>query len=69
MDGMDILKGLENHCGEKLNCSRRLRFQIEQTLQRLIDEKDTMTKSISNVLNGFETFNPKTQKAISKRQS
>ncbi len=63
--GIDIIKNIEKHCGENLQCTRRLRFHLEQTVQRFIDERDVMKSNISNVLNGHLTYNPKTSRTTS----
>lgn len=64
MTGSEKLKELEKHCGENLTCSKRLRFQIESTIDRMLNEKVIMAANIKNVLDGFQTFDPQTQKAI-----
>lgn len=57
--GKEVLQELEEHCQEKLNCSHRLRFQLESTIQRQIDEQNGLITRISNVLNGFSTYDSK----------
>ena len=68
MTGLEILKNIEDHCNEELGCSHRLRFQIAQSIQRLLDKNAEMKTNITNVLNGFSTFDPKTQKAIAAKR-
>lgn len=55
----EILKELEKHCDEKLQCSGRLRFQIESTMQRIIDEHEGLKVRMSRVIDGESTFDPK----------
>lgn len=64
MTAKEIIKELEEHCNEKLKCSRRLRFQIEQSFQRIINDNDKMKGRIINVLEGMETYDPKVYKTI-----
>lgn len=64
--GSEVLKALEEHCQEELTCSKRLRFQIEQSLQRLIDKEMSLRFRIGAVLDGHNTFDPKNEKAISR---
>ena len=64
MTAIEILRKIEEHCGETLTCSRRMRFQIEHAIQHEIDAQDRIKADVVKVLDGFSTFNPKTQKTI-----
>lgn len=66
MNGIERLKRIECHCGENLTCSSRLRLHIVSELDRLIEENDRIKSNISRVLDGYNTYNPKTQKVINK---
>lgn len=61
--GHDILKRIEAHCGEKVG-NRRLRFQIEGELDRLIERHEGLKSNIENVLSGHSTYNESNYKAI-----
>lgn len=60
----DIITAKEDHCGESLDCSRRLKFQIIWACQREIDKRDKVIANIQNAIRGHETFDPREQKAI-----
>jgi hypothetical protein len=64
MKGSEILEHLEKHCNEKIQCSQRLRFQITQTLNRIVEDRNTLISKIDCVLKGFDVFDPSTQKVI-----
>ncbi len=51
-NGKEILKELEQHCNEELNCSTRLRFQITETMQRMIKEHEALKCNISSLVTG-----------------
>ena len=63
--GYDVLERLEDHCGEKIECSSRVRFQITATFSRLLEADKKLRKNIESILNGDSTFNPSIQKTIS----
>ncbi len=69
MNGSEILSSIEEHCQEKLSCSKRMRFHITQAIQRLIDKESDLRSNISSVLDGKLTYDPKTQKPITKSKS
>lgn len=58
-----IIAKVEAHCGMQIP-DRRLRFQIIETLQAEIDRRDQLESRVFSVLNGCDTFNPMTHKAI-----
>lgn len=64
MKGSEILKSLESHCNEKLECSHRLKYQIEQTLNRLVQDHNAFVSRIDCVLKGFEVYDPTVKRAI-----
>jgi len=59
MKATELIKSLEDHCNEELNCSTRLRFQITQSIQHMIDEHESLKERVSSVLNGANTYDPK----------
>jgi len=63
--GTDIIRRLEAHCNEELNCSRRMKMQIASSLDRLIKENADMKRGIEQIMNGHKTFDPSYQKSIS----
>ena len=63
--GLSLLGGIEAHCGKKVE-GRRLRLLIASNFDRLIDDKEQLRASISNVLNGHSTYDARTHKAISR---
>lgn len=62
--GYQILDEIEAHTGEKIN-NKRLRLHIASELQRRIDHFNSLYGRMGSVLEGFETYDPKKQKAIS----
>ena len=59
----DIIKRVEDHCGDTIK-PKRLRFHIIETLQREINKRESLERRIHHVLNGAATYNPKTHKSI-----
>jgi hypothetical protein len=64
MTGKQVLENLEKHCEEKIQCSFRLRFQITETLNRMIKDHKSMKTKIECVMKGFNVYDPTEQKAI-----
>lgn len=67
LTGREALARLEAHTDEKLTCSKRLRFLIEQEIERHIKHKNGIELHILAVLKGHATYDPKTQKPIKRR--
>ena len=67
-EARDIIEQLEAHCGETVG-SKRLRFQIVNTLQREIDKHARLSLNIAAVLSGAEIYNRKTHKTINLPKS
>ena len=63
MKASQIIKQVEAHCGEKIT-PRRVRFHIIESMQREIDQRINLTARINEVIDGADTFNPETHKAI-----
>ncbi len=59
----DILARIESHTGSKIE-PRRLRLHISCELQRQIDKHERLAANISAVLQGADTFDNVTHKAI-----
>jgi len=55
--GRDLIKHLEEHCGEELKCSTRLRFLITESISRLIKERDSIKSNVIQAVNGMSTYN------------
>ncbi len=64
----ELLKHIEEHCGEKLQCSSRMRMQITMHMQRIMDEKERFKANVSAILNGSSAYDSKsfTLRRISK---
>ena len=66
--GHDILKRIEEHCGQKVE-NRRLRFHIACELDRHIEEANRIQGSIEAIFDGSKTYDPTTHKAIKRPKS
>jgi hypothetical protein len=63
MEAYDIMERIEKHVGKKVD-NQRLRDQLILALQDEIDAHNDLKGHISDVLEGFKTYNPKYKKSI-----
>lgn len=64
-----IIEKIEEHMGEKFDYSnRRHRLHLKSNVDREITKYHSLKRRMADVLNGHETFDPVTQKAIQRPQ-